>query len=57
MRSYPVRDWRGDVVGYRCRICGEVYGSMWGDICNKCREEERRHKELLGAIRKLKEAG
>jgi hypothetical protein len=46
-----VTDWRDRVVGYRCRECGGVYQSMWSDTCNGCREKERRHQELLAAIR------
>lgn len=46
-----VRDWRGRVIGYRCIDCGGVFPSMWGNVCNKCREDERRHRELVAAIK------
>jgi len=43
--------WRERVIGYRCRECGGVFQSMWGETCNGCREKERRHQELLAAIK------
>lgn len=27
----------GEIIGYRCRQCGDVVLSMWGAICNGCR--------------------
>jgi len=41
-------------VGFKCSRCGGVFPSMWGDICNKCRDDERKHQELLKAIRKAR---
>ena len=38
--------------GFRCYECGKVYNSMWGDTCNKCRAEERRHQEVLASMAK-----
>ena len=35
-----------------CFSCGKYYHTMMGDICDKCRLEERRHQELLSAIKK-----
>lgn len=49
--SNEVRDWRGRIIGYRCWECGNVELSMWGDTCNACREKERRHQELIAAIK------
>lgn len=46
---------RGDPIGYRCDECRGVFDTMWGYICNGCREKERRHKELLAAIRDRKQ--
>jgi predicted nucleic acid-binding Zn-ribbon protein len=46
-----VKDWRGRIIGYRCIDCGGVFSSMWDNICNGCRESERRHQELVAAIR------
>ena len=34
-----VKDWRGHVLGYRCIDCGGVFSQMWGNVCNKCRED------------------
>jgi hypothetical protein len=46
-----VRAGRGVLVGYRCQECDQVKSAMWGEVCNECREKERRHQELLDAIR------
>jgi len=48
-----VYDYRGTgarVIGFRCHECQQVKPSMWGCICNECREKERRHRELIAAI-------
>jgi len=36
-----------------CFTCGKYYFSMFGDTCDNCRLEERRHKELVAAIKSL----
>lgn len=36
---------------FECWTCRELYHSMWGVTCNKCREEEKRHRELIDAIK------
>jgi len=41
----------GHVVGYRCFECGGVFQSMWGETCNGCREKERRHQDLIAALK------
>lgn len=46
-----VRNWRGQVIGYRCLDCGDIVQQMWGNTCNKCRDNERRHQELIAAIK------
>lgn len=46
-----VYDSNDKTIGYRCSECGKVYSSMWGDVCDKCRAEERRHQELIKAIK------
>lgn len=46
-----VTDARGKTIGFRCLQCGNVVQSMWGNLCNQCREDERRHQELIAAIR------
>ena len=47
---------RDEIVGFACAICGRVVSSMWGDTCNKCRDEERKHQELLEALKNKQEA-
>ena len=37
--------------GFRCVECGGVFPFMFGDVCNKCRTEDKRHKELIDALR------
>ena len=49
-----IRDAYGRVVGFQCQKCFGVFPSMWGLVCNRCRDEERRHKELVAAIREGK---
>ena len=46
-----VKDEWGELVGFRCFECGGIFQSMWGEICNGCREKERRHQEMLAAIK------
>ena len=46
-----VRDARGRTVGFRCFQCGSVFQAMWGCTCNGCREKERRHRELIDALK------
>jgi hypothetical protein len=31
-----VKDARGRSLGFRCFTCGNVYPSMWGEVCNLC---------------------
>lgn len=52
-----VTDWSGKVRGYRCDECGCVFDRMWGTTCNGCREKERRHKELIAAIKSQQSNG
>lgn len=33
------KDSRGSVLGFVCDTCGGVFSSMWGETCNRCREE------------------
>ena len=57
MSANSVYDGRGNHVGFRCQECGKVVPMMWGDTCNSCREVERRHQEVLAAIRERKPEG
>ena len=51
-----VHDNSGNIIGYKCTTCGEVFDSMLGDNCNRCWTEERRHQEILKAIKENKNA-
>ena len=44
----------GRLIGFRCLECGDIVSSMWGDTCNRCRNEERRHRELVEALKQGK---
>lgn len=46
-----VYDGYGRLIGYRCYECQQIKPAMWGEVCNECREKERRHQELLAAIK------
>lgn len=43
----------GAILGFECYECGLVKSQMWGDACNECREKERRHRELVAAIKTM----
>lgn len=47
-----LRDSNGRETGYVCGRCRRVVQAMWGNICNLCREEDRKHDELIRALRK-----
>lgn len=51
MLNNDVYDGRGNLLGFRCFTCYEVFPSMWGETCNRCRDVERRHEEMLAAIK------
>ena len=55
MINNAVKDAHGNVIGYRCSVCGEIYTSMWGNVCNKCREERKFRQQLLEALKNTKE--
>jgi rRNA maturation endonuclease Nob1 len=44
------------LIGYRCHECQRIKPAMWGDVCNECRENERRHREMIAAMRSEREA-
>jgi DNA-directed RNA polymerase subunit N (RpoN/RPB10) len=51
-----VKNGWGEVVGFRCWTCGDVFSSMWGETCNRCREQEKMRnqiKELTAALKNL----
>jgi len=46
-----------ELIGFRCFTCGNIFQSMWGTKCNGCREADRKHNELIQALKSLKEKG
>jgi hypothetical protein len=46
-----VRSAEGRLIGFRCFQCNRVVQQMWDTTCNRCREENRKHKELIEAIK------
>lgn len=55
MINNSVTDRNGKVIGFVCSRCNKVYQSMWGTVCNKCRDEDEKHNELIKEIQELKE--
>ena len=51
-----VTNYRGEIIGFRCWRCGDVFPSMWGEICNGCRHQDEENSKLREEVRKLKEA-
>ncbi|PCI28140.1 hypothetical protein COB55_04490 [Candidatus Wolfebacteria bacterium] len=43
------------LIGFRCSRCDDIKSKMWGTICNSCRDNDRKHKELLKEMKKSKE--
>lgn len=50
-----VKDGRGNIVGFRCFECGDVFNSMWGTTCNGCRNKQMGNNALREEIQKLTE--
>lgn len=50
-----VRNWQGQIIGFRCFECGQVKGQMWGNTCNECRAKQEEAEKLRHEIRKLTE--
>lgn len=51
-----VKNGYGEVVGFRCWTCGDVFQSMWGETCNRCRKQSDENKKLRAEVRALTEA-
>jgi uncharacterized OB-fold protein len=51
-----VKDAYGEVIGFRCWTCGNVFESMWGETCNRCRAKKDETQKLRAEIRSLTEA-
>ena len=49
---------RDDITGreilWKCSDCGQPFNLGWGSRCNKCIHDEKRHQEILEAIRSAK---
>lgn len=45
-----------ECIGYRCFTCGDIFQSMWGTTCNRCRHQDDENAKLRKEIRDLKEA-
>jgi hypothetical protein len=45
------RDSNGREVLWLCASCGQSFTLGWGNQCNACLEQERRHNELVAAIK------
>ena len=41
-----VRDWQGNIIGFRCSVCDEIKSKMWGTVCNECSERRELIREL-----------
>lgn len=50
-----VRNYRGDIIGFRCFSCSEIKDKMWGVTCNECRKRTEENKKLLAEITLLRE--
>lgn len=51
-----VRDFRGNLVGFRCFNCNDVVPSMWGTTCNACRSKKDESSALRKEIAELRKA-
>ena len=36
---------------WQCSDCGQPFTLGWGSQCNRCITEERRHREIVAALR------
>jgi hypothetical protein len=60
MTTVLQRDGYGRPLLWQCCECGEPFGRPphplgWGDVCNKCISVAERHREVVEAIKSLKE--
>jgi hypothetical protein len=46
-----IRDDCGREVAWYCNGCGDAVQSLWGGLCKRCQQEERRHREMIEALR------
>lgn len=38
---------------FKCTTCGKLFSIMWGNTCNKCRQDEIKYEELVKQIKTL----
>ena len=55
MINNEIKNSRGQTIGFRCSKCNEIFDKMWSNICNLCRDDIKKHNELLEQIKQLKE--
>jgi DNA-directed RNA polymerase subunit N (RpoN/RPB10) len=51
-----IKNGYGEIVGFRCWTCGDVFQSMWGETCNRCRKQEEQANKMQAEIRRLTNA-
>ena len=49
--GFTIFDDKGFEEAFICRQCEEVRDSLWGGICKKCETDNKRHKEIIEAIK------
>jgi len=42
-----IKDWQGNIRGFRCFQCGGVFDRMWGTTCNSCIEQNDVNQEMI----------
>lgn len=47
MQNNEIRSWKGDIIGYRCRGCGEVVEKLENNLCPGCFRDEELRKALI----------
>lgn len=45
------RNREGHEVLWQCSECGDPFNKGWGSLCNSCIAAERRHKEMIKALK------
>lgn len=51
-----VKNGYGEIVGFLCWTCGNIFQSMWGEECNQCRKGKDENEKLRLEIRRLTNA-
>lgn len=41
------RDKNGNIIGFKCFKCGNIYDRMWGTVCNQCKKGNALGQRLL----------